>query len=239
MKTLIKKWLHRQLRVQIHRPKRGSDFFDDIDRDFGIDSLATVFDVGANIGQTSLRYAEKMRKAQIHAFEPVNASYRKLVQNTKRLSCVTCHEIGMGAAPGTARIHLHPDSSQNSICFHREEHEDLTEEIRLDTIDGFVEQNGLSMIDLLKIDAEGYEREVLRGATGLLRDSRIRILFMETAIADHGGQFVPLNELLRFLDPFGYRFYAIYDQIPYWDGNRAMHYCNVAFVSGPAASGAS
>jgi hypothetical protein len=74
------------------------------------------------------------------------------------------------------------------------------------SIDGILaELDGLS-VQLVKIDVDGFECEVLRGATALLRDSR-PIFMMELSpyvLEEHGSS---LEELLSFFVPNGYRFF--------------------------------
>jgi hypothetical protein len=74
------------------------------------------------------------------------------------------------------------------------------------SIDGMAELDGLS-VQLVKIDVDGFECEVLRGATALLRDSR-PIFMMELSpyvLGEHGSS---LEELLSFFVPNGYRFFT-------------------------------
>src|SRR5262249_27827508 len=84
-----------------------------------------------------------------------------------------------------------------------------TETITLDTLDRYAAQNGVAEIDYLKIDVEGHELAVLRGARGLIRDRRISVVQME-----YGGTWIDSGVFLRqafeFFAPYGSSAYKVF-----------------------------
>ena len=87
-------------------------------------------------------------------------------------------------------------------------------QIRVDctTIDRFCSECSIKKIDVLKIDTEGFDLEVLKGATSMLAHKAIKFIYFEfNDIAPRsdasGGALVPIDQLIR---AYGYRFIATY-----------------------------
>ena len=66
-------------------------------------SIETVFDVGANYGQTAIRFSKAFPSAIIHSFEPVESNFRILKKKTYRYSKVLLVKEGLDSHPGRAR----------------------------------------------------------------------------------------------------------------------------------------
>jgi FkbM family methyltransferase len=136
---------------------------------------ATVFDVGANIGQWTMSLIEEARRSStlhlmdIHVFEPVEATFRVLDERCSReaLHCrVWRVQRAVSRSDGTADMHIvGPTSGTNSL------HRDLlapkasTIQVRTCSIDSYCRENGVADVGLLKCDTEGHDFEVLLGAT--------------------------------------------------------------------------
>lgn len=228
MNKHLKSKIQKLIGVQFHKAKRGIDLFHDIDSNFGARNISTVFDVGANIGQSTLTYSEWFPLARIFSFEPVLTTFAQLERNVKKLKHVNVYQYGLGNKAEKSQIHIHCDHSQNSIKYAGGS---LTEKIKLTTLDKFCTQNKIDDVDFLKIDTEGFEMEVLQGSSQLLKQQKIGLIFLETSMEHHFGQFVPLNEIFTYLSKFGYEFFGLYDQQPYWHGKKSLHFCNAAFIN--------
>lgn len=233
MRSQIQRLLKNRLGLRIYRGSVpfGTDLFADLEKLAGLRSIKTVLDVGANIGQSALRYAEHFPVATIHSFEPVEATYRKLVRNTKEVPNITAHKLAMGAESGRALISLEPNSQHNSLL-PKDAH--ASEEIEVTSIDEFCGKRGIGMVDFLKIDTEGFEFEVLRGAQGMLSGHRIRILQLEAEPGRTGGHFANMGDLADYLSPLGYRLFGIFDQYCERGG---LLYFNPVFVVEDIAHG--
>lgn len=206
----------------------GITCFLDIERQFGRDCISTVFDVGANAGQSALTYAREFPRAQIYSFEPVPATYQKLVAQTARHPNVHPYNIGMGRQPGRVTIHVNPNDLRSSVKLHRPE--DHSEIISLDTMDGFVEKQKLRTIDFLKIDTEGFDLEVLAGAETLLKEHRVHLIQCECEPAPRTNEWVSFPALAEFLEGYGYRVFGVYEQRPEWDGGNYIPFWNAIFI---------
>jgi FkbM family methyltransferase len=160
-------------RIYRHTLPHGVDCYRDIEKWFGRDAIKVVFDVGANVGQSALNYLSQFPQAEIYSFEPVPATFEKLVAATRPFGRVHPYKFGMGREPGQTTIHVNPLNTISSIKLSRPE--DHPETIELETIARVAERHGLDTIDFLKVDTEGYDLEVLAGAAPLLQQQKIHV----------------------------------------------------------------
>jgi len=130
------------------------------------------FDVGAHKGE----YSEEILRvygagAEIFCFEPARATYDVLQERLKGHSNVRLFNFGFSDEEGLVDLFSDTLVSGRASVYHRGAHS--REQVRLATIDGFCEREGISHIDLLKIDVEGHELNVLKGAEKLLASNSI------------------------------------------------------------------
>jgi FkbM family methyltransferase len=129
-----------------------------------------VFDVGAFEGEYALMVRRMLGgAATIHCFEPNPAAFARL----KGHAGLIAHQVAVASTPGTRTLHEDP-SRPTMASLEPEAQRPLglatTAEISVEavTLDGFCAEFDIDQVDLVKIDAEGAEIEVLRGATELL-----------------------------------------------------------------------
>lgn len=170
--------LSRQLECRYYfGPMNGP--LDDLIRSF---SSGAFLDIGANFGYYSCLAAEHFDK--VHAFEPTPGTYQRLQQNIdyNNFSNVTCHPIALSDHSGTAEFFLNPyDAGLNRLgpfsnaspAKNKDGHyqpgdeniESIEVEVQpLDEIDF----GDLENLELIKIDVEGFEAGVVRGARSLI-----------------------------------------------------------------------
>ncbi len=123
-----------------------------------------VLDVGANIGTHTVFLANRVGRAgTVHAFEPQPYNFVLLGANCviNGFENVQCHNIGLGDTPRemTMRL-LDPGEANNFGGVGLEEDGAEGRKVMISTVDAL----GLDACGLIKIDVEGMEREVLRGA---------------------------------------------------------------------------
>ena len=86
-------------------------------------------------------------------------------------------------------------------------------EIRLETLDSFVAEHGVHQVDLLKIDVEGYELEVLKGASAALERGAVRYVYAECVFApDSIESHTDFFEMHRVLSQWGFSFVCSYTE---------------------------
>lgn len=175
-----------------------------------------VLDVGANIGAHTLRLAEAVRPTgKVIAVEPTEYAFRRLTQlltdNPSLARVVVAKQMLLSsperlALPAT--IYSRWSLVQGGDEQRHEVHEGVAEathgaEVR--TLDQLVTEAGLTRVDFIKIDVDGWEVDVFRGANEVLTRFKPTIL-MELApyvLAEHGRD---LGDLLGILTGAGYGF---------------------------------
>lgn len=177
-------------------------------------SSDVIFDVGANDGRTVLRLARRLGTPRFYAFEPVATTYQTLVKRTQHMENVRHFQLALGAKPGREPIYLNPIDAMNSLApsWADDPGSAETEMVEVSTVDTVMGQQGVELVHLLKVDTEGYEMEVLRGAEQALRASRIAMVVVEVGFEQSAKAIVPLEEARRHLARFGYVLQGIYTQ---------------------------
>jgi FkbM family methyltransferase len=184
--------------------------FDVLKREPGI-----IFDIGANNGEYANQLRRRFKTSAIHCFEPVPKNYADLLTNVKN-SNIICHNIAMGKEDGVLKLFkasgdgdgsmvtAYQGTIKNVFTFVGEVNE--TMECPITTIDNFCVDT-IDKIDFLKIDVEGHELEVLKGAPRMIGENRINIIQFE------------FNEFNIFSKSFLWDFYEI---LPGYDFYRIL-----------------
>jgi FkbM family methyltransferase len=157
----------------------------------------TFFDVGANIGTVTIPVA--ITGAECLAFEPAPSNAARLAENAELngLGNVTVIEAAMWSETGTVALRV--DGAEGSGTSRVvDQGSEATLEVPAATVDRFA-GGGAAAPDLLKVDVEGAELEVLRGAEATLGAGRVREVFVEThplALAKRGSSEAEVAGLL-------------------------------------------
>ena len=166
-------------------------------------------DVGAYFGWYSLVAAHERPRARVLAFEPVAASFARLEENRRAnaVANVAAFRLALGDAESTARMALPPAANGGSAHLSAEG-ESVGERVRVTTLDRVVEDERLPRVDVVKIDVEGAEVEVLRGARRTLERFRPLLLveLNPSALAARGSG---ARALLDELAGLGYETYEV------------------------------
>ncbi|MGB3618010.1 MAG: FkbM family methyltransferase [Catalinimonas sp.] len=152
---------------------------------FQREASITVFDVGANKGFYAATLSDLFgSQAQIHSFEPSRATYEQLLRNTHGRTNVLANHFGLSDEQHTQLLYTNTEGSGLASVYQRNlEHYDIamaqTEEVRLTTIDDYCTEHAVERIHFLKLDVEGHELSVLKGAEGLLAAGRVDVIQFE------------------------------------------------------------
>ena len=145
------------------------------------------FDVGTHVGQYTLLASESVGGAgEVHSFEPDPVTYRWFASNVKRngLTNVRANQLALAGQPGTLTLFLSEDYDIGSNSLRRpSSFSGRMCEVEAVTLDSYIESRRVSRVDVMKIDVEGAECEVLKGASALLgrEDRPVMILEFEEA----------------------------------------------------------
>jgi FkbM family methyltransferase len=168
-----------------------------------------VLDVGANVGRWSSsmlaasREAGRLGDLDLHAFEPSAYTFARLTEELDGQD-VTLHRVALSDRCGSSVLHIMaPAAGTNSLHRLPGVPRD-TEEVATTTLDAQAQELAMDWIALVKIDAEGHDLSVLRGAQTLLAQQRISIVQFEyNRCWIYARSF--LRDAFEMLEPLGYR----------------------------------
>ena len=191
-----------------------------------------IFDVGANIGATSLALAGGFPQATIYAFEPVEETFGTLRRNVSAEERIRPFSLALGRRSRSARMRTHGLSVSNRVAGWRD-YLKSGETVRMTSGDRFCAEHGIERIGFLKIDAEGYDLEVLFGFRKMLRAMRIDMVEAEVGMNPENRRHVPFEWVKTYLERLDYRLFLIHDQrrdTPF-TGRAMVRRSNVVFAS--------
>jgi len=164
----------------------------------------TYVDVGANIGHHALIAASRVGdRGAIHAFEPTPATFDELRRNMSRNGCrnVSYNNCALGDYVGMAQFYLADLSETVANSLGRTVHvTDRQVSVSVRTLDDYSVDAGIDRLDVLKVDVEGAELMVLRGAERTIRQFQPLIVleFSKHTVA-FGYEAAELAQTLRNL----------------------------------------
>lgn len=194
-------------------------------------------DGGANRGDFTALLLENFPSSTVHAAEP-NA--RLLADLTRRFEGrkVRFWNVALHDHEGSIDLHVHADPGTSSVLprptsarryFHSSDRVVATLPVRAMTLDRLAAEAAVAHIDLLKLDTQGAELPILRGARRLLESSAIDIIYTEFFLVPHYEGAALLPELW---DALGHHGYIMYDMFkgPY-ARNGQLRFGDAIFVS--------
>jgi len=141
-------------------------------------------DVGANIGLMSI-FASKIvgSKGLVYSFEPEPETFLILKKNIEINSVrnIKIYNVGLGEKKGKSRIYTNPYAGRGSASLIKPVNQNNSKsyEIQIETLDNFVLEHNVTNVRMLKIDVEGWELQVLKGAKNFLRSTNAPIICIE------------------------------------------------------------
>jgi FkbM family methyltransferase len=166
-----------------------------------------TLDVGAHVGLYALLAGHANPDGQVYAFEPVPITFERLLRNVElnKLTNVHCEQTAVGEMDGTAEF-FHgsigaPCSNSLSPRILRFQPDLQRSNVRVITLDRFIQERRLEHVDLVKIDTETTELQVIQGMAETVRRDRPHII-----CEVWGGPRQMFDDLLR---PLGYRYYSL------------------------------
>jgi FkbM family methyltransferase len=180
-------------------------------------TVDVFFDVGANVGQTSIAALETFSKAKVFAFEPHEATFAALTSAVRNSRFQALH-LALSDRSGEAEFFDYgPLATSNSLVGDaqyatRTKHDVTVRKVACDTLDNICSSLKVESIDVLKVDTEGHDLAVLQGAERMLSQKRIRFVYVEFNTlgpkpGTTGGALLPISNML---EPLGFRFVASY-----------------------------
>jgi FkbM family methyltransferase len=182
---------------------------------------SVFIDIGANIGCICLPLAKHVGdRGCVLSFEADPAIFKKLQHNTSLNSFAQWRGFNhaLGSTPGTLTFHRaantgsfgHAVGSLYASDWHSG---GSTFEVSVDTLDRVLDKDQVNRVDAIKIDVEGAEMDVLRGALQTIERYR-PILCLEVCEHTYTSAGWTPQDLFELLSPFGYSFEALDERNP-------------------------
>lgn len=192
-------------------------------------SFKTILEIGANQGYYAILEAlNTPPDARIYAIEPHPDNVATLRLNAEHNKCTHKFAEILQAAvsdrTGTASLHVHRLSNWHSLSPIELSAEGWQENIEVPTVtlDEFCRTRNLETVDFVRMDVEGHEAEIIKGANRILRQSPKCVLFIElhsTLLRQAGHQ---PEDLLRQIQELGFTSATVcgkhdHFRVPDWD----------------------
>lgn len=177
-------------------------------KNYGVDM---VLDVGASAGYFGQQLRSIGYRGRILSFEPLSSAYATLLQTIGTDLTWTAHNFALGSMAATATINIAKNSYSSSLNQMLPAHLKAapwsefigTEQVEVKTLDSiFAEVAALRHNILLKIDTQGSELEVLKGATSTL--PKIGTIQLEMSLVPLYENDVLFPDMHKYLCEMGY-----------------------------------
>lgn len=196
-----------------------------------------IFDVGANVGQSSSIFLNKFTDAEIWAFEPISASHRELSARFEKEKRVHCINSGLGAFNTNELFYSEGTSVGNrKVPGPTPNASKSTETVKLVSGDHFCGTHEIHHINYLKIDTEGQDLDVLRGFCQMLNLAAIDFIQLEVSMHPGNPGHVRFELAKNFMEVFEYVPFLITDQTFETRGRAHLRRCDSIFISKKLAS---
>jgi len=167
-------------------------------------------DVGASYGVYTVLGARAVGpEGTVLSFEPGRRAFEVLMRNVRlnQLTNVRAFRAALGESGRKGHLIHHADPSRNALCAGRRPASE-SEEVEVLTLDGLLEQQAVTRVDVMKVDVEGAEALVFSGAKRLIERCRPEILFeINGPACDALG--LDRRQAWDLLEQMGYRFCSV------------------------------
>jgi FkbM family methyltransferase len=167
--------------------------------------LRSILDIGANQGQTGRAFLRRFPLATVHSYELAEGTFGVLEGEHADESAANrarwhLHNLGMSSAPGTAPYSAGYGPGDEAATLGQEEGLGLghgTAEATISTVAIELEAAGLGFVDLVKIDTEGWDREVIKGIDLARNAQRLGAVYFEYGSTWYDGRSGPSKASLE------------------------------------------
>tara|TARA_B100000427_G_scaffold327287_1_gene337688 strand:+ start:971 stop:1711 length:741 start_codon:yes stop_codon:yes gene_type:complete len=187
----------------------------------GNETKPIIFDIGAYIGDTIDLFKSSFPGSYIHAFEPFDESFYSLENRFGKNDEIALNNLAVGDCSeektrmyitnnrGSSSL-LKPEKGANSFWDGNPLLIEKELKVGTITIDHYCHKNNIEKINILKIDVQGNEIKVLKGAEGMLERKRIKLIFTEISIAPNYKEQSSIDELIRLLKNYQYKIFNFF-----------------------------
>lgn len=138
-----------------------------------------LIDIGANLGIVSMILAKRFPERQFHAFEPNPSTFQALQDNVASNGLTNVQLKQCAIAGYNGEVSFSADLVHRATCSITTSVEQNTVAVSCTRLDSYLEKQSIKEIAFLKIDVEGYETLVLRGAENMLQRQQAKLIYYE------------------------------------------------------------
>lgn len=184
-----------------------------------IPHFCMVFDVGTYTGKVIDEISKINGDIHFHAFEPFSGSFEKLEAKFCAAKNITLNHCAVSDKPGRLQFQVNAFKETNSLLepavvdtrIDAYTKKEKTEEVAVVTIDEYCLTKNIREIDFIKIDTQGNSYQVLLGMQQMLREKRVKYLYVEAEFMEMYKDEKRFSEIELLLRSHGYSLMGLYN----------------------------
>jgi len=224
IKKFVKKAINK-LGFDLKRLNTKQINFDNLLKD-KISNNPIIFDVGGNQGQIIEKYLKIFDKPTIHSFEPIKTEFDMMFSKFKNMKNIFLNNFALGDKTEEKEFNVTANSgnsSFNKINLNtdwlklRSKQYNTSEEgyvksvqkVNVIKLDDYCKDNNIGVIDLVKIDTQGYEDKVLEGGERTIKQNKIKAIVTEIMFDNIYDKYFSFSDIEKFIIPYNFRMVGI------------------------------
>lgn len=185
------------------------------------DEIKTILDIGSRDAQESLKLNKQFPDAKIYAFEPTPAQYDicvNTVKEAKKEDIITVFNIALAEKDMTSKFHVTPGNIGVSSLLKPHfvpfaSTQELVEiSVQCKSGENWINENNIPVIDLIWMDAQGYELNVLKGFGDKI--DTVRAIHTEAGLTPYYDGHTMKTDIVAYMEGRGFR---LVSDIPDWE----------------------
>ena len=230
--------LFRLLGLQIRRVNKNISFEDAMVEQLRLagPDIATIVEIGAANGRDTLAYADKAPTAKVFGYEPLPSNFNSLVKAVAGHERIQAFNLALSDYQGEAEFFETALKDASSLLkpkflgatFDKYIKEVDCHQVAVTTLDAECIERGFEKIDILKMDVQGSELSVLHGAKNMLKNQKIKLLYIEVQFQRLYEQSGLYHDVATLLYGYGYCLHNLYNMQR--DQRGRLCWCDAIFV---------
>ena len=184
-----------------------------------VKSGMTVIDIGANVGCHTVRFAKQVgASGKVIAFEPTKYAYEKLKKNVALNMLKNTVLEKSALSDKSVKKQMVQFKSSYPLDNKVKRAKDI---ISITTLDEYVSKHNVGKVDFIKLDVDGFEYKIIRGAMKTIKMNK-PIIITEIGVSTLKNAGDDINDLIGTLSRIGYRFYSDKNQSEFYDKSKMI-----------------